>query len=397
MANIQQRGGNSYLFTVGLPKNAKGIYPRETMTYVVEGKYTPKQLDEHLNHEFLKFKNVVLSGNYVRPQEMTLAEFTIEWDAKHASKLAGTTYGNHQRKLELHILPVLGHMEMKQINEFVLMNFLDNLTRKDGKEGDLSFHSKQDIYRTLKSIFKYAIKWKVLKDNPMDGVEKPKPTDSEEDYEDVRVYDEQEIAELMYLLQSEPPHWRVMFTLALAAGLRRGELLGLEWTNVDFANNQIEIRTTIVLTKSGPLIKKTKTKSSRRTVTLPSSMMAELILYHEQREIEKVGAGETWIEEEYDWVFCQLNGTHMYPSSPTNRWSKFLKKHNFKYIRLHDLRHTSASILIAQGEHAKVISERLGHADISVTMNTYGHVFKSANRSAGDKMESIFRPRFPIE
>lgn len=397
MANIQKRGENSYLFTVGLPKNAKGIYPRETTTYVVEGKYTPKQLEEHLKHEYLKFKQEVRSGNYIRPQEMAFAEFRMEWDSKYASKLAGTTYGNHQRKLELHISPVLDHMEMKQINEFILMKLLDELERKDGKEGDLSFHSKQDVYRTLKSIFKYAVKWKVLKDNPMDGVEKPKPTDAEEDYEEIKVYEEEEIAELMHLLQSEPIIWRIMFTLALAAGLRRGELLGLERHYVDFDNDQIEIRTTIVLTKNGPLIKKTKTKSSRRTVTLSKSMMEELRLFFEYLDTIKLDAGDTWIEDEYDWVFCQRNGTHLYPSSPTNRWSKFLKKHNFKYIRLHDLRHTSASILIAQGAHAKIISERLGHSDISVTMNTYGHAFKSADRAAANMLESIFQPRPPTE
>lgn len=393
MANIEQRGENSYRFTVYLPKNAKGRYPKERMTYTIEGKYTPKQLKEHLSHEYLKFKSLVLSGNYIRPQEMTFAEFVEEWDTKYAAKLAATTYGNHQRKLDLHLLPVLGHMEMKQINEFILMTTLDGLERKDGIDGNLSYHSKQDIYRTLKSIFKYAVRWKVLLHNPMDGVEMPKPTDTDDEAVDLQVYDEEEIAALMHILQSEQPHWRIMFTLALAAGLRRGELLGLEWSSVDFSQNQIDIRTTIVLTKKGPIVKKTKTKSSKRTVTLPLSMMEELLLYKEWQEIEKADAGDTWVEKEYDWVFCQRNGKHMYPSSPTNRWGKMLEKHEFRYIRLHDLRHTSASLLIAQGVHAKIISERLGHSDISVTMNTYGHAFKSADRAAADKLESIFRKK----
>lgn len=390
LSNIEKRGDNSYRFTVYLPINAKGVYPKERKTITIEGKYTPKQLREHLDHEYLKFKTEVLSGNYIRPQEMTFAEFVNEWDTKYAAKLAATTYGNHQRKLELHLLPVIGHMEMKQINEFILMKILDGLARKDGSEGDLSYHSKQDIYRTLKSIFKYAVRWKVLKHNPMDGVEMPKPTDTDDEAVDLQVYDEEEIAALMRILQSEQPHWRIMFTLGLVAGLRRGELLGLEWPSVNFEENQIEIRTTIVLTKNGPIVKKTKTKSSKRTVTLPPSMMEELRIYKEWRDIEKADAGDTWIEQHYDWVFNQPNGLHMYPSSPTNRWGKMLEKHQFRYIRLHDLRHTSASLLIAQGVHAKIISERLGHSDISVTMNTYGHAFKSADRAAADKMESIF-------
>ncbi len=390
MASIEPRGKNSYRFTVYLPKNAKGEYPKERKTITIEEKYTPKQLREYLNHEYLKFKNEVLSGNYIRPEAMSFKSFVHEWDNKYASKLARTTHGNHLRKLDLHIIPEIGHMEMTQLNEFTLMKLIDGLQRKDGKDTPLSFHSKQDVYRTLKSIFKYAVMWKVLKTNPMDGVEQPKPTDTEEEVEDLQVYDENEIPGLMEIIQSEKPHWRAMFTLALAAGLRRGELLGLQWNDIDFEKNQITIRRTIVLTKGGPHIKKTKTRSSRRTVTLPGSMMEELIMYKEHHENDRLDSGERWIEKEYDWVFVRSDGRHMYPSSPTNRWAKMLEKHKFRYIRLHDLRHTSASLLIAQGVHAKIISERLGHSDISVTMNTYGHAFKSADRAAADKMESIF-------
>lgn len=393
MANIEKRGDNSYRFTVYLPKNAHGRYPKERKTITIEGRYTPKQLREYLNHEYLQFKNEVLSGSYVRPEAMSFAVFVKEWESKYASKLALTTYGNHQRKLELHILPVIGHMDMKQINEFILMQLIDGLTRKDGHEGALSYHTRQDVYRTLQSIFKYAVKWKVLTSNPMEGVDKPKPQDTEEEQQDLQVYDEHEIGQLMEIVQQELPHWRTMFTLALAAGLRRGELLGLQWPDIDFADNKISIRTTVVLTKSGPHIKRTKSRTSKRTVTLPNSMMEELKVYKQIHEADRTASGDRWTETEYDWVFSQASGKHLYPSSPSNRWATMMRQHNFRYIRLHDLRHTSASLLIAQGVHAKIISERLGHADISITMNTYGHAFKSADRAAADKMESIFSRR----
>lgn len=172
---------------------------------------------------------------------------------------------------------------MTKINEFMLMDFLDNLERKDGEEGDLSFHSKQDVYRTMKKYFKIRSRWKVLKETPMDGVEKPKPTDEEKE-KDIQVYEEEEIVDL---LQTEPPLWRLMFTLALVAGLRPGELLRLNWCDVDFDNKQVNIRRSIVLTNEGPLIKSTKSKSSKRIVTLPNSMVDELKSYREQWEIGK--------------------------------------------------------------------------------------------------------------
>lgn len=393
MANIVQRGENSYQFTVSLGKDARGKYPRVTKTHIVENKFTPKQLKEYLDSEYLKFKNEVLSGNYIQPQKMIFSDFAEEWEKKYASTLGKTTFGNHRRKLRDHILPVIGHVEMSKINEMILLDLLSNLKRKDGKEGNLSFHSKQDIYRTLQSIFKYATKWKIIKNNPMDGIGKPKATDTEEENGDLKVYDENEIVQLMQLLQSEQPIWKLFFTLALVAGLRRGELLGLEWKNVDMVNNQIEIKQAIVLTENGPHIKKTKSRTSKRIVTLPVSMIEELKTYRKKWVKDKLKFADKWEEEEYEWVFCNEKGQHLHPSSPTNKWSKFLKVNEFKYIRLHDLRHTSASLLIAQGVHAKIISERLGHSDISITMNTYGHAFKSADRAAADKLEILFQPQ----
>ncbi|KYG89159.1 hypothetical protein A0U40_12510 [[Bacillus] sp. KCTC 13219] len=390
MANITQRGENSYRFTVYLPMNAKGIYPRKTKTIVIEEKMSPKKLEEYLNHEYSKFKNEVLSGNYVKPTNLLVRDFVKKWDIDFAATLSGTTYGNHQRKVDLHILPAIGHRAMKDVTSFDLMDLIRDMKRQDGKNKPLSYHSKQDVYRTLSSIFKYAVKWGVLEKNPMAGVDMPRPNDTD-DMKEQQVYEEGEIAQLMQLLQKEPAMWRMMFTLALAAGLRKGELLGLEWSAVDFDKAQIYIHQTIVLTKQGPLIKGPKTKKSKRYVTLPESVMNELKTYRKHWAKDKLRRGDVWIEQEREWLFHSFNGTHLYPTSPSKRWREFILGNEFKYIRLHDLRHTSASLLIAQGVHAKIISERLGHADISVTMNTYGHAFKSADRSAADKLDSFFK------
>lgn len=120
---------------------------------------SPKQLKEYLDREYLKFKDEVLSGNYVQTERILFKDFAGQWEKDFASTLALTTYGNHQRKLELHINPVIGHMRMDQINQFHLMTVLREMKRFDGKDVPVTYHSKQDVYRTLKSIFKYAVKW----------------------------------------------------------------------------------------------------------------------------------------------------------------------------------------------------------------------------------------------
>ncbi|WP_312124686.1 tyrosine-type recombinase/integrase [Lysinibacillus boronitolerans] len=392
MANIKkyENDDNKYRFTVSLGKDAQGNYKRATKVFYVEGKYTPKQKEEYILNEYMKFKKEVLSGEYIAPSNMIFSDFAKEWENKFAlSELSQTAISNHRLKLKNHILPVIGHMHMDKINQLMLLNLMQNLTRKDGQEGELTYHSKQDIYRTLQSVFKYATEWKVIEKNPMHGIKKPKPP-KDAVKEKLQVYNEDEIAQLLQLVQSEPSHWRLLFTLAVTAGLRRGELLGLEWKHVDFDNQQILIEQTIVLTGSGPLIKGTKSDSSERVVSLPGSMMKELKEYHLQWRKDKLRLADKWTEKEREWIFCNEHGQHLYPSSPSNWWSKFVKKHEFRYIRLHDLRHTSASLLIAQGVHAKIISERLGHSDISITMNTYGHALKSADRAAADKFEMLF-------
>ncbi|MCM3359363.1 site-specific integrase [Psychrobacillus sp. MER TA 171] len=391
MANIVKRGGNSYRFTVYQQKDAKGRYPRKTKTHTVTKKMTPKQLKEHLEHEFLKFKQEVLSGDYINPEKMPFSEFVEEWFEKFAEKeLSSTTLANHVFKLNNHILPVIGHIPLDKINSMVLLDLLSNLTRKDGKEGELSLLSKQDIYRTLQSIFKYSTQWKVISNNPMEGVNKPK--NNQEVKREVNVYEEEEVTAILQALQDEPFPWRMFLTLSITAGIRRGENLGLEWSKVDFENNRIDITQSIVIGKNGPLIKSPKSLASKRLVTLPPSVMKELKQYRKYWVAEKLKS-KTWKEEEREWLFCQKDGSHLYPSSPSNWWSKFSKRTKFRYIRLHDLRHTSASLLIAQGVHAKIIAKRLGHSHISITMDTYGHALRTADQAAADTLEGLFQPK----
>lgn len=224
----------------------------------------------------------------------------------------------------------------------------------------------------------------------MEGINKPK--NKQEVKREVNVYEADEVTAILHTLQDEPFHWRMFLTLAITAGTRRGENLGLEWSKVDFENNRIDITQSIVIGQNGSLIKEPKSWSSRRLVTLPASVMEELRRYRIHWVQEKLKS-KTWKEEEREWLFCQKDGSHLYPSSPSNWWSKFATRTKTRYIRLHDLRHTSASLLIAQGVHAKIISERLGHSDIRITMDTYGHALRSADQAAADTLESLFQTK----
>lgn len=389
MANIQPRGANSYFFTVSLGKGADGKYKRATTTYVVTEKMTPKRLEEHLEHEYLKFKQEALSGAYIAPGKITITALSEEWKEKYAFKeMSETTITNHLSILDTHILPVIGHWYGQDVTTALLDDLLHNLKRKDGSKKPLAVSSKQSVYNTLKSIFKFAKTKRFIKEDPMEGVSKPR--NKNEESKPMSVYEFEEVSLLLNLLEEESSHWRMFMTLLIVAGLRRGEGLGLEWKHVDLDNGVIDISQTIVNTRKGPLIKGPKSKSSIRLVTLAPSVVDDLRRFKVEWNKNKLLMGDKWAEHERSWVFCNEDGTHFFPTTPSTWWKRFTDRAEFRYIRLHDLRHTSASLLIAQNIHAKVISERFGHSSIKITMDTYGHVLRTADKMAGDTFEGLF-------
>jgi integrase len=390
MANIRKRGENSFLLTVEVGYDAKGKRDRRYKTIKVEDKAllkTKKKLNDFLESEYHKFKTEVESGEYISPEKLTVETFLTDWESKYAVKeLAETTITNYLSHIKNHILPVIGHMKLDQIKPMHLINLLDGMKRVDDSGEALSERTKQDTYLALRNIFERAVEWKIIKENPVKSVKKPRALEDRE----VNVYDEAEVESLFLAAEDEPLHWRMFLTLALAAGLRRSENLGLEWSNVDLEKGTIDIKQVIVKGRNGPVIKQPKSKNSKRIISLPSSVVKELEAFELHWKKEKLKMGDGWIEENHKWVFCNEDGTHYYPDTPTTWWKRFTQRSGVRYITLHDLRHTSATLLINQGVHAKIISERLGHSDIRITMNTYGHVLRKADQEAANKLDGIF-------
>src|SRR5690625_2312336 len=398
MATIRKRSENTYQFTVSLGLGADKKYMRRYKTYTVKEEMTPKQLQSHLEHEAYKFEQEVLSNAYIEPGIMTFEQFSNEWQSKWLERnVSDSTIALRLGSLKNHILPVIGHMPMSKITTLMLLDMLENLTRKDGREGDLSVSSKQEVHKVLVSIFKRAIDWKVLSNDPMVGIQAP--TEYKKRDRELNVYDEIEVQKLIRAAEKQLDHWRIFINLALATGMRRGELLGLEWKHIDLDDGSIDIQQIIVRSRSGNEIKNPK-NNSKRLVSLPTSLTEDLKVYKLQCKEERMKLQHKWTEKEREWLFFNENGEHFHPGTPTKWWSKFIDRTNkelitndeepLKKIRLHDLRHTSATLLIAQNVHAKIISERLGHKKISTTMDIYGHALPVADREASEKLDSIF-------
>ncbi|HZG81763.1 MAG TPA: tyrosine-type recombinase/integrase [Brevibacillus sp.] len=383
MASIQKRGENSWLLVVEAGYDANGKRIRKTRTVKGMNKREAEK-------ELAKFLVEVEAGEYIDPAKMKFEAFVEEWYTRYAkNEISPRTLDIYMRFIKNRIIPVFGTMRLDQIKPFHIVKFISELSdegsRHDGKEGRLSSGTVHYLYRVLNNVLSRAEEWKIIKKNPASEVKKPKVT-----YKEVEVYTEEEVAALFNALETEPIHWRMMITLAITTGLRRGELVGLEWKHIDLDSGTLEVKQSIAMMVNGePIITEPKTKKSKRRISLPDALIDQLKEYYLHCRKVRFQMGDKWQGGEHFFVFCNPDGKPFYPETPYLHFRSFLKKNGLRYIRFHDLRHTSATLLINSGVHAKIISERLGHASIATTMNVYGHALQSADKEAANKFNSI--------
>ncbi|MED4602550.1 site-specific integrase [Paenibacillus validus] len=397
MGSIQKRGTNSWRLIVELGYDAKGKRVQKKKTIRVDDPAllrAPKRLENYLDTELRKFQLEVEAGTYVRLEKMTFEAFVEQWISKFVDvDLEVKTRDNYLYHTKRRILPYFGHMHLDQIKTMHINDYMEYLrspaARNDGKK-DKPLGSATLVYnyRVLRSIFTKAVDWRVLKDNPMAGVSKPK----EDDVKEMEVYDEREIAALFQALEDEPTHLRVLIMLAVTTGLRRGELAGLEWKHIDLERGILEVKTTIPKLSNGePVIKGPKNKKSARKIALSPSVIKELETFRSEWRKERLQIEDKWEGGQHEFLFSALNGKPHDPQRLTKRWIEFHRKHGLKPIRLHDLRHTSVSWLIFKKVHSEAIAKRVGHSNTKM-MEIYGHIFESVDREAASTFEDIVIP-----
>src|SRR5699024_1988547 len=245
---------------------------------------------------------------YVAPSEMTFSQSANEWCTKWMEReLSENTIMLRLGHLDNHVLPVIGHLSMKKITTMMLLDLMENLKRVDGKDKELSISSKQEIHKLLVSIFSRAIDWKVLTTNPMDGVKMPVGAQKKD--KQLNVYDEDEVDFLIKSLENELYHWKIFMLLSLATGMRRGEVLGLEWEHIDLEQKTVTVKQIIAKTRNGYEVKQPKFESFR-TISLPDSIANELKAYKQHCLEERIKLQHKWVESDRDWLFYNEDGRH---------------------------------------------------------------------------------------
>jgi integrase len=380
--HIEKRGNDSWRLTVsdGLDSQGKQIRYRKTIQAKKE-KAAEKELALMIAE--------IEKGQFISTGKLTFADFIDRWFKSYADiNLAPKTLHRYRQMLDSRIIPILGHYKMDKLRPVHLLDFCTFLRNEDtkqrGKSGKLSDMTILHHFRLVSAILQTALQWQVISFNPAKNVKAPKVKRMPGAY-----YDEGQTAALLEAVENDPIIYKVLIYLAISTGLRRGELMGLEWDDINFDKTVLTVkRASQYLPGKGTFTKDPKNESSKRVVSLPSSIIVLLKEYRREQLQERLRLGDMW--QDSNRIFTTWDGRPMHPDTPSNWFPKFLKRNNLPHIPFHGLRHTAATLLIDKGLNIKAVSARLGHTQASTTINIYTHALKSADRKAADMMEDVF-------
>ena len=371
--NIQKRDkkGHKWQITVDLPHDP--ITGKRVRKYrTVEG---TKKEAERAMHEFIR---ELEKGYHVANDKITVAEWIQTWlEVFITPNVSPTTLTRYQGMIRRYIVPLLGAMQVQELKPLTVQAWVNDLQVSPSSGKPMSATTIKHAFHVLRGAMDKAVKNRIIPSSPCDGVTLPKGEKKE-----AVIYDQKQIKQLIQA--AKDTEMELVIDMELCLGLRRGELLGLQWSDIDWQGNQIKIIRNRVLADGEIVVKEPKTKAGIRTLDVPQPLMAKL-KHHQTRCAERrLSMGRAYTVSDY--IIVHPDGKPIYPEYLTQMLTKLQKKAGLPKCRFHDLRHLCASIMLLQNVNVKVAQERLGHKDIATTMNIYSHVLPSAAREASDKI-----------
>lgn len=302
---------------------------------------------------------------------LTVSEYLNRWlETTIKPSREPTTHQRYEQVVRLHIVPHIGRMKVSKLHPL----HVEHLYAEQKKAGS-SDRNRELSGVILQRSLKHAVRLGIITSNPCTDIAKPRPAKRE-----MQVWNVEESE--CFLAEAKKDRLHALYVLAIATGARQGELFAMEWSDIDFEGRAVSVNKTLEELRGKLRVKHPKTAKSRRRIDLPQFAVDAL---HDHRK-QMLAEGHATSP-----VFCATDGGWLRKSNFTRRsYKPILQRAEVPPIRFHDLRHTAATFLLLLGENPKIVSERLGHGSIEITLNTYSHVLPNMQKAAADKLDRLF-------
>ena len=375
--NIQKRkrkSGYAWEITIEMPPDPITKKRNRTSKTVNGTKKEAEQIMRKLISEAEK-------GYHVTNNKITVLEWVQTWIEVYITpNVSPTTLSRYQGMIKRYINPLLGNMQVQQLTTLAVQSWVNGLKVSPASGKEMSAATIKHTYHVLKGAMDKAVLAGIIPRSPCQGIMLPKG-----EKKAAIVYDEQQIQQLIHAARGT--ELELPIDMELCLGLRRGELLGLEWGDVDWNKGQIHIVRNRVVVNGKSVVKDPKTATSKRTIDVPARLLEKLKQHQRTCQINRLRMGEDYTATDY--IIVHPDGKPIYPEYLSQMLTKLQTKYDLPQCRFHDLRHLCASIMLMQGVNVKVAQERLGHKDISTTLNIYSHVLPSSAKEAAEKIGEL--------
>lgn len=424
MASIQKRG-DSYRIVVSMGYDVNHKKLVEITTFTPDKNLTPKKKQKAVEDFAYEFEKKCRNHERLEGEKTTLKDFITRWTAEKAQQeLQPGTLEKYQAVIDSFILPALGHLKLSEIKPHTVNAFFVSLTkdgsRHDGKPGGYSKGTINKVSNVLSSILRTAVEWEAIERNPCDAVR----VKAEDSAEKIKFFTPQQAAAFLdyiskpYTIRTKghtrtddtgkqytvgdytstkelPTQLKVLFSLAIYSGLRKGEILALTWNDVDFESNTVAVTKAAAVVGGQQIVKVPKTRNSYRLISIPRSITQQLQQWKLEQARYRLQVGAYWQGD--NWIFTQDDGRMMSYYTPYSALQDILTHYNadkaeadkLPMIPFHGLRHTKATLQIAAGTDVRTVSAILGHRETSTTMNIYSHSLQTAEHEAAANMERL--------
>ena len=312
----------------------------------------------------------------------TVGEYLDTWLAHARVRVRAATFDGYECLLRCHVPPDMRALPLAELRPLHLQRLYGELLREGvSSRRRLTAGTVLNLHLVLTQALGQAVRWQLLVANPAAGAQPPRPRRAEPVSVDAEL-----LKRLLQAASGTP--LEVPAAIAAATGMRRGEILALRWANIAADRTSAHVRASLQPTREGLVFERPKTARSRRAVALPAFVRLVLERHRDRQAEEKRRIGAGW--QESDLVVTRPDGSPVNPDSLSSAWRRLVRKHGLPAVRFHDLRHAHATLMLLQGVHPKIVSERLGHASVGITLDTYSHVLPSMQAQAVEAFDRLF-------